>query len=145
MKWWIVIVLALVVFLVGVSYLIYSRQVDVFILNRRAAIAVDGVRVKGDVLETQSYALVTIREQGKERTYLLMFAGDVDMEGDIGQAVDCRQWIAPRVPVLIATQSYPPCDWASGDEYRGVYVRYDSMQLMRFKGVDGATITVDQE
>jgi hypothetical protein len=143
MKWWLVLVLALVVFLVGVFYLIYTGQVGFFVLNRRAAIAVDGARVKGDVLEMQFYALVTIREQGKQHTYLLMFAGDVDMEGDIGQAVDCRQWIAPRVPVLIATQSYPPCDRVPGDEYRGVYVRDYSMQSMHFKAFDGSTITVD--
>jgi hypothetical protein len=145
MKWWLVLVVALVVLLVGISYLVYSGQVGFFILNKRAVIAVDGVQVKGDVLEMRFYSLVTIREPGKERTYLLMFAGDVDMEGDIGHAIDCRQWIAPRVPVLLATQSYPPCDWVAGEAYRGVYWRNYSMQLMRFKAFDDSTITVDLE
>jgi hypothetical protein len=29
---------------------------------------------------------------------------------NIGQVIDCGDWIAPRLPILIQTSSYPKCD-----------------------------------
>ncbi len=46
-------------------------------------------------------------------SYLLLYAGDVDRMGDLGQVIDCGKWIAPRLPILIQTDSYPNCNVGS--------------------------------
>jgi hypothetical protein len=76
-------------------------------------VAVNGVTVDGEVLVGRAFAIVTRRDRGKEHSYLLFYEGDVDQTGDIGRVIDCREWIAPRLPILIETLTYPNCNMRS--------------------------------
>jgi len=72
-------------------------------------VAVNGVPVDGEMLAGRTFAVVTRRDPGKEHSYLMFFEGDVDATADTGRVIDCRTWIAPRLPILIETRSYPKC------------------------------------
>jgi hypothetical protein len=72
-------------------------------------VAVNGVTVDGEVLVGRTFVVATRGDKGKEHSYLLFYAGDVDQRGDMGIVIDCREWIAPRLPILIETHTYPNC------------------------------------
>ena len=78
-------------------------------------VVVNGVTVDGEVLAGRAFAVVTRRDKGKEHSYLLFYEGDVDQTGDMGRVIDCRKWIAPRLPILIETGTYPNCQVRSYD------------------------------
>jgi hypothetical protein len=99
--------------LFAIAYPYYSGKAIYLVLYRHAVIEVNGVRVPGAVLATRNVALITRRDSGHEHSYLLAFEGDVDMEGDMGAAIDCHSWVAPRFPLLIVTKDYPPCTGTS--------------------------------
>jgi hypothetical protein len=67
------------------------------------------VTVDGEVLVAREFAVVTRRDKGKEHSYLLFYEGGVDQAGDAGRAIECQKWIAPRLPILIETGTYPNC------------------------------------
>jgi hypothetical protein len=66
-----------------------------------------GAPVTAEVLDGTLTALVTMRESNGEHSYLLMFEGDTDSTGDTGSAVDCHEWTAPRVPLLLVSTESP--------------------------------------
>jgi hypothetical protein len=70
-------------------------------------IEVNGAVVHGEVQAGRGAAVVTRRDAGKEHSYLLLYEGDVDQTGDVGQVFDCGEWLAPRLPILIQTSSLP--------------------------------------
>ncbi|MGA3200669.1 MAG: hypothetical protein ABSD89_14885 [Halobacteriota archaeon] len=78
-------------------------------------VVVNGATVDGEVLAGRAFAVVTRRDKGKEHSYLLFYEGDVDQTGDMGRVIDCRKWIAPRLPILIETSTYPNCQLQSRD------------------------------
>jgi hypothetical protein len=99
----------------AVSYLHLTGR---FAFLRRATdwnVAVNGVTVDGEVLAGRAFAVVTRRDKGQEHSYLLFYEGDVDQTGNMGRVIDCRKWIAPRLPILIETGSYPNCKVRSHD------------------------------
>ena len=108
-RWFLRLVLAVFVIGLVIGWLVLSGRVAYFSLDKRLPIAIDGVPVQGEVLGNGTSAIVTIREAGKKHSYLLFYEGDVDITGDMGFVADCQQWLAPRVPFLLQTRSYPPC------------------------------------
>jgi hypothetical protein len=109
MKW---LALTALILLFSVSfayYLYFSRKADCLVLDKRRTIEVNGVPVRGEVLEGRGISIVPRRDAGKEHSYELLFAGDVDPTGDMGSAADCNRWIPPNLPLLIATRQYPSC------------------------------------
>ena len=78
-------------------------------------VMVNGVTIDGEVLEGRDFVAVTRRDKGKEHLYLLFSEGDTDQMGDMGRVIDCRKWIAPRLPILIETRTYPDCQVRSHD------------------------------
>jgi hypothetical protein len=109
MRWLGLTVAAFVVFLLVWVWLGSSGKASYFILSRGATITVDGAPVPGRVLHRRSTAIVTTREAGKEHSYQVLFAGDTDFTGNMGNVIDCHEWVAPRFPVLLETRNYPPC------------------------------------
>src|SRR5580692_8508026 len=63
-------------------WLVRSRRVSYFVLNRNAAITVNGTRVPGRVLDGKSTVIVTTEMAGKEHSYELRFEGDTDFTGN---------------------------------------------------------------
>lgn len=100
-------------------YLYLTNRVDYLVVNRHLAIEVNGVAVRGEVLEGRASAVVTRRDVRKGHSYRLWFAGDVDTTGNAGFVVDCRNWIAPKLPVLLETRSYSPCQAEDGSNSLG--------------------------
>jgi hypothetical protein len=75
-------------------------------------VMVNGVTIDGEVLEGRDFVVVTRRDKGKEHSYLLFSEGDTDQ---MVRVIDCRKWIAPRLPILIETRTYPDCQVRSHD------------------------------
>lgn len=95
----------------GVAFYAYvTGRFDLLHRSPGRTIDVNGTAVHADLLIGRMSAVVTRRDKGKEHSYLLLYAGDVDQTGDIGEVIDCRDWIAPRMPVLIRTSTYPGCE-----------------------------------
>jgi hypothetical protein len=126
--------------------LFYFYLTGRFALLRRTPdwnVVVNGVTVDGEVLAGRAFAVVTRRDKGKEHSYLLFYEGDVDQTGDMGRVIDCRKWIAPRLPILIETGTYPNCKMRSHDNANTV-----RMPLMakdgapQFLTTDGDAISI---
>jgi hypothetical protein len=109
MRWLGLTVAAFVVFLLGWVWFVASGKASYLILSRGATITLNGAPVPSHVLLGRSVAIVTTREAGKEHSYQLRFAGDTDFTGNMGNVIDCHEWVAPRFPVLLETRNYPPC------------------------------------
>jgi hypothetical protein len=86
-----------------------SGRLGYFTLNRHLRIEVNGLPVRGEILTNKVAAIVTIRDTAKKHSYLVSFEGDVDSTGDIGSVIECNEWVAPHLPLLFWTRSYPPC------------------------------------
>jgi|SRR5580704_2995626 hypothetical protein len=95
------------------SYAYTSRRFGLLCRAGRYTVEVNGAAVHGGVLAGRSTAVVTRRDKGKEHSYLLLYAGDIDQTGDVGQVIDCGEWIAPKLPILIRTSNYPNCEQRS--------------------------------
>jgi hypothetical protein len=125
------------------AYLSFSGKAGYLVLDRRATVEVNSALVRGEVLEGRGTAIVTRRDVGKEHSYQLLFAGDTDMAGNIGFVVDCHKWVAPRLPFLVETRHYPPCDVLreDGPEPWGwpLINKGDSMQFIT---KDGSTMRI---
>jgi hypothetical protein len=113
------------------AYPYYAGKVDYFFLKRHIKIEVNGVVVPGEVLVGRFTALATRRDAGKQHSYLLLFAGDVDPEGNEGFAIDCAGWVAPRLPVLVETHSYPPCVGLAGKRSCRDYYQFKSSRQFK--------------
>lgn len=90
-----------------------SGKFDLLCQTRHKKVIINGSVIPADVLVGRSSALLTVRDSGREHSYLLLYAGDVDPKGDIGHVLDCRGWVASRTPILIETRGYPNCTSAS--------------------------------
>jgi hypothetical protein len=90
-------------------YLYLTGRFDLLHRKPLWTVEVNGAVVDGEVLAGRASALATRRDKGREHSYLLLYAGDVDQKGDVGQVIDCQNWVAPRLPILIATSDYPNC------------------------------------
>jgi hypothetical protein len=103
-----------IILLVLVSVLLISLRLLHFkgrlFLKRAVTIEVNGLPVQGEMLDGLVSGIVTRRDVGKEHSYRLLYEGDIDQVGDIGSVIDCHDWIAPRLPFLIATSDYPSCN-----------------------------------
>ena len=122
----------------AVAYPYYSGKVNYLFLKPHIDIEVNDVVVPGEVLSRSFNVVATKRDEGKEHSYLLFFAGDIDSEGNEGFAYDCGSWVAPRVPILVETQQYPPCgDFASKHSKP---FRYPFKSSRRFKTADNDMI-----
>jgi hypothetical protein len=134
------VALAALLVALAIGRLVLSGSVAYFTLDKRLRIEVDGVPVEGEILGDRFSAIVTIRDADKMHSYQLFYAGDVDKTGDMGQVVDCRQWVAPHFPLLLHTRNYPPCyRRLPEDEYRSLMRRGDSMQ---FVTKDHSTVSI---
>jgi hypothetical protein len=96
-------------FTLAISYLFLTGRLALIRRTSDWKVAVNGVTVDGDVLAGRNFAIVTRRDKGNAHSYLLFYEGDVDQTGDMGRVVDCQRWIAPRLPILIETGTYPNC------------------------------------
>jgi hypothetical protein len=97
--------------LVGAALYAYiSGRFDLLHRAEHCTIEVNGATIHGDVLVGRASALVTRKDNGNTHSYLLLYEGDVDRVGDIGRVIDCGDWIAPRLRILVQTSSYPACN-----------------------------------
>src|ERR1700739_4445809 len=119
MRWLILTVAAFLMLLLVCAWLVLSGRVSYFVWNRDATVTLTGTRVPGRVLNGRATAIVTTLQAGKEHSYQLLLAGDTDFTGNMGNVVDCRDWVAPRFPVLIETRDYPPCVTRENPESKG--------------------------
>ena len=125
------VALAALLIALAIGWLVLPSRVAYFTLDKRLRIEVNGVPVKGEILGNRFSAIVTIREAGKKHSYQLFYAGDVDKTGDMGEVVDCRQWVAPHFPLLLLqTRNYPPCKRLPEDEYQSLMLRGRSMRFV---------------
>jgi hypothetical protein len=106
-RWFLLVALAAIAF--ALVWFRISGRAALLTSRRPSTIEVNGTRVPGEVLLGKFRAVVTRRDRGKRHSYLLFFEGDVDLTGDMGSVVDCYEWVAPHLPLLLETQSYPPC------------------------------------
>lgn len=115
-KWMVVAALGIVgLYFLG-GYIVSSGRGHFLIADRDVKIEVNGRSVWGEMLRGPFTAIVTTREAGNEHSYALLFAGDTDFTGNMGEVFDCRQWVAPRLPILFATHRHPPCLPLSEDD-----------------------------
>lgn len=143
MRWLRLGILILVVLSFLGTYLYYSSRIDYLTVARHSIIEVNGAPLKGELLEGRAAAVLTTRREGEQHSYELLFAGDTDMNGNMGFVFDCHQWVAPRLPVLFKTQNYPPCRRLPGDA--GERLAWPLMNVdksMQFVTKDGATIKI---
>ena len=115
-RWFLLSALTVLVIALAMGWLVLSRRVAYFTLERRLRIEVDGVPVEGEILGNRFSAIVTRRDAGKKHSYQLFYEGDVDFTGDTGSVADCHRWFAPHFPFLLQTRSYPPCKRLPEDE-----------------------------
>ena len=142
-RWFLLSALTVIVIMFAIGWLLLSRRVAYFTLERRLKIEVDGVPAEGEILGNRFSAIVTRRDTGKKHSYQLCYEGDVDFTGDMGSVSDCHQWVAPHFPFLFQTHTYPPCERLPEDELGlrrwPLIVRGHSMQ---FVTKDYSTISV---
>src|SRR5271169_2925907 len=99
MRWLILPVAVFLVLMLVWAWLLFSGRASYFILSRGATFTVNGVPVPGHLLRGRATAIVTTREAGKEHSYQVRFAGDTDFTGNMGNVIDCHEWVAPRLPI----------------------------------------------
>ena len=105
-------------------------------------VEVNGAVVDGDVLVGRAFAVVTRRDKGKEHSYALFYE---DQTGDMGRVIDCREWIAPRLPILIETRTYPICKVRSHDMSKGSHLPLTAKNgAPQFPTADGDVIAIRQ-
>jgi hypothetical protein len=140
-RWFLLAALTAIAF--GIAWLVISGRVAHFTLSRRSMIEVNGIPVQGEILGNKFSAIVTRRGAGKKHSYFLSFEGDVDSTGNMGSVVDCHEWVAPHLPFLLETRTYPPCERLPEDGPAGqrwpLILRNHSMQ---FVTKDQSTISV---
>ncbi len=107
--------------LISIVCLYLAGKFRVLTVDRKTQIQVNGHIVPGELLTTSGTAIVTTRDRGKERSYRIFPAGDIDMVGNMGYVIDCHQWTAPRLPVLIELGDYPRCEVLPEDGVRWGY------------------------
>jgi hypothetical protein len=107
--------------LISIVGLYLAGKFRVLTIDRKTKIQVNGRIVSGELLTTSGTAIVTIRDRGKKRSYRIVPAGDIDMVGNMGYVIDCHQWTAPRLPVLIEFGEYPRCEVLPEDGVRFGY------------------------
>ena len=122
-----------------IGWLVLPGRLACFILDKRLRIEVNGVPVEGELVGNRFSAIVTIGNAGKKHSYQLLYAGDVDKTGDMGQVVDCQQWVAPHFPLLLQRRNYPPCKRLPDDEYVSLLSKRHSM---KFVTKDHSTISI---
>ena len=139
-RWLLLLAFAIgsVVLILGYCY--FSGRLRFLTLNTHAKIELNGVRVRGEILEGHTTALVTTREAGKRHSCKLFFEGDTDLTGDMGFVVDCGPWVAPHLPVLPETRNYPPCNGSL--EYGKRWPLIDEGKSMRFVLWDQAIVRI---
>jgi hypothetical protein len=103
------LLVALTAIAFGLVWFRISGKAAFLTSRRQSIIEVNGTPVPGEILLNKFSAIVTRRDAGKSHSYQLFFEGDVDFTGDMGSVVDCHEWVAPHLPFLLVTQSYPPC------------------------------------
>jgi hypothetical protein len=144
-KWFVPPLLVFLLGGLGVGYLRLSGRIAFLVLNRRVGIEINGMPVRGEVLQGRATAIVTRRDPGKEHSYQLFFEGDADSAGNVGSVMDCDKWVAPHLPVLLETRSYPPCGMISES---GTHPQRRSLiqagSFVQFVAVDGSTISVSR-
>ncbi|MGC1904051.1 MAG: hypothetical protein WA715_09550 [Candidatus Acidiferrum sp.] len=90
-----------------------STKFLILAVKRAATVQADGAPVVAEVLDGTSTALVTMRESKGQPSYLLKFEGDTEWTGDTGSVLNCDEWVAPRMPILLISKHSPPCIKAS--------------------------------
>jgi hypothetical protein len=144
-RWFLLSALTVLVIMFAIGWLVLSRRVAYFTVERRLRIEVDRVPVEGEILGNRFSAIVTRRDAGKKHSYQLFYEGDVDITGDMGSVADCHQWVAPRFPFLLQTLTYPPCERIPEDELELGLRRWPLMlrgHSMQFVTKDHSTISV---
>lgn len=135
---------ALILLIAGCVY--FWNDFWILHVNRRVTIEVNGQPVPGGILEGRIYsAIVTRRDSGKQHSYLLSYAGDVDPSGNIGFVSDCQNWVSPRFPIFIVTPKFAECK--ASPEERGADWRWSlrySDKGEKFVTKNGEVITVNR-
>jgi len=142
-NWVFLAAFAMLLFAVALGFLLSSGRVALVTLNTSAKIEVNGTLVPGEVLEGQTTAVVTTRDAGKNHSYQLFFEGDTDSTGDMGFVLDCNQWVAPHLPLLLETRNYPPCRNLLGDASQGRrWPLIDKGKFMQFVLTHQSIVTI---
>jgi hypothetical protein len=129
----------------AVAWMVRSGKIAFLSLERHWTIQVNGTPVPGEILNNKFTAIVTRRDEGKQHSYQLFFEGDTDFTGDMGLIVDCGQWVAPQLPLLLETSNYPPCKRLLGDvSDTGRWPLVDKGKSMQFSLKDHTVITISR-
>lgn len=129
----------------AVAWMVRSGKIEFLFLERHWTIRVNGTAVRGEILSNKFTAIVTRRDEGKHHSYQLFFEGDTDFTGDMGFIVDCGQWVAPQLPLLIETSNYPPCKRLFGGvSDTGRWPLIDKGKSMQFVLKDQTIITINR-
>jgi hypothetical protein len=110
------------------------------LIVKRAMIEVNGVTAQGEILAGRGTAILILREKGETHSYLLLAAGDVDSSGHIGEVVDCGNWVAPHLPILLETRNHRPCLPKPNNARREPLLLRGA--FLQFVGKDKSTISV---
>jgi hypothetical protein len=129
----------------AVTWMVRSGKIAFLSLERHRTIRVNGTPVPGEILGNKFTAIVTRRDEGKQHSYQLFFEGDTDFTGDMGFIVDCGQWVAPQVPLLVETSNYPPCKRLLGAvSDTGRWPLIDKGKSMQFALKDQTILTISR-
>jgi hypothetical protein len=128
----------------AVVWMVRSGKIAFLSLERHWTIRVNGTPVPGEILSNRFTAIVTTRDEGKHHSYQLFFEGDTDFTGDMGFIVDCGQWVAPQLPLLIETSNYPPCKRLLGVSDTGRWPLIDKGKSMQCVLKDQTIITISR-
>ena len=130
--------------LISVTCLYLSGKFRVLTINRSTQIQVNGRVVPSELFTAPGShsAILTIREHGKERSYRILGAGDIDMVGNMGFVIDCHHWIAPRSPLLLEFGNYPRCEVRPEDGVRWGYPLMSKRGIVQFVNSSGDKVTL---
>jgi hypothetical protein len=132
---------------VAVAWMVRSGKIAFLSSARHWTIQVNGTPVPGEILSNKFTAIVTRRDEGKHHSYQLFFEGDTDFTGDMGFVVDCGQWVAPQLPLLIETSHYPSCErrrLRGGVSDTGPWPLTNKGQSLQFVLKDQTIITISR-
>ena len=121
-------------------YLTFSRAASYVVLNRNFILKVNEHSVPGEILEGRWGAVITRRDPGHSHSWILVYAGDIDQVANMGSVVDCGDWVAPRLPILLMTAKYPPCTMQGTRNHKGLIARWRSEE---FNALDGSIVSIE--
>jgi len=107
--WFTLLLTALVVSMI--AYTVFRGYTTCYWLRPGAVILINGSPVRGSVHQSDRAMIVTRRDKSLSHSYL------VRLRDSVKQPVwDCRDWVAPRSPLLLSNHQNALCTFLPTDE-----------------------------